>query len=471
MRGLFIIVVLVILIAFENFVLEKLPEKEEENRYTDLTKLPPSSALPHYLGSLFLGAFRAAAVDLLWLNYIDLKGQKRFLEAREIIELLSYLQSRNEEVWTHLAWDLAYNVAGGAETKDEEWKWIRYGFLRQKDAINIMNTSPYQKWEMAWMLYQKATWEIGRFQEDYLSRFLIDKELQIKLSEKTIPKQGFLTPFEIAIGWLEKAKIDLAQHKKKKGSDYYRAPMGLYIHNKVVDNSIRECYLYQIMFWWLREKNIDETIKWLKKAISHVEDMASIYQRRLFDEKYVGFFNELKEIIPVFEKGINSLDIKEQIKSLGYLENLLLKYETLDSFYIYDFVSKRKKAMGGDIYEFNDGPIFASPIREGQSISANIAPSSDDKDYFSLYIPAPEKKDETFVPKSVKLEIIVKDGLMVSIEIEDPKKDIIFAKPLEKDKMEVVFSAKIPGVYIIKVEALKKEAISGSYSINLLEIK
>src|SRR5262249_8220320 len=99
--------------SVQHYRLEEQPETQAEARMKRVADLPASDVLPTYLASLFFGAFRAMAVDILWIQLRKVEEEKRWYERREIVKLISYVQPRNPEVWSHLGWHSAYNVANG----------------------------------------------------------------------------------------------------------------------------------------------------------------------------------------------------------------------------------------------------------------------------------------------------------------------------------------------------------------------
>ena len=481
MRKLLLVLAVLVafLILFQTLILDKLPEKVEEDKYSDLSNIPVTSALPQYLGSLFLGAFRAVAIDVLWINYDDAKQDRRYYEAKEIIELISYLQPRNEAVWDFLAWDVAYNIAYGERhsTEDEWWRWIRYGFLKMKEGADANKKSPYLRYMLGFMLDHKASWEGGRFQMDYITAFEKDLELQAKLIGKKVDKP--LSPFEFAIEWYKEAKDVLAEYRKRTGRRYYAFKGGVAVHSLTLDIYIKECFYYQAMLCWQRGDFRGATT-WLDKALEHAnyilkqygEDGVSPIHRR-----YPNFFSRLREILPAAE----AADKKETLLAdkanvLSLLEQLLKDFATFDNFYVHTFVSDMKKSLGGDEYEFNDATYCAIGLTRDRVIYSTIAPMRLDVDYYSIYVASPEKgSGEKFIPKNVRFAVDREGGIDIAVSVYNQiNEKAVYKSFNNENSIMLSFKAEVPGLYYIKVEMAGNDgkwSPQDKYSLQLIEIK
>ncbi|MBI3858403.1 MAG: hypothetical protein HY293_22190, partial [Planctomycetes bacterium] len=88
-------IILVLLVVVQHFGLEREPETLTEAPMKRVAGLPASEVLPTYVASLFFGAFRALAVDILWIQLRKVKEEKRWYEMKEVMEFISYVQPRN----------------------------------------------------------------------------------------------------------------------------------------------------------------------------------------------------------------------------------------------------------------------------------------------------------------------------------------------------------------------------------------
>ncbi|HEV3026994.1 MAG TPA: hypothetical protein VG457_05435, partial [Planctomycetota bacterium] len=144
--------VLALLMGLQHWGLEKEIETVAEAPMKRVVGLPASDVLPTYIASLFFGAFRAVAVDILWIQLRKVEEEKRWYERREILKLISYVQPRNPEVWSHLGWHSAYNVANGFTDPEKSWEWVKFGLLWLRRGVSVLPNNPYLKDQLAYTL-------------------------------------------------------------------------------------------------------------------------------------------------------------------------------------------------------------------------------------------------------------------------------------------------------------------------------
>ncbi|HLF93733.1 MAG TPA: hypothetical protein VJB14_09725, partial [Planctomycetota bacterium] len=140
-------------LVFLQLGLDRQPETREEERYRKVADMPASDMVPTYIASLFFGAFRAVVVDALWIQLKKLEEEKRWYERRNVLTLISYFQPRNPEVWSHLGWHSAYNVANGFTDPDRSWEWVQFGLQWLRKGNTMLPDSPYLKYELARTLF------------------------------------------------------------------------------------------------------------------------------------------------------------------------------------------------------------------------------------------------------------------------------------------------------------------------------
>src|SRR5689334_1300347 len=63
-----------------------------------------------FAGTLLLGGFRGLACDLLWISADTAKEKGEFYKSLALFDAISRIQPRFEQVWTFMAWDMAYNI-------------------------------------------------------------------------------------------------------------------------------------------------------------------------------------------------------------------------------------------------------------------------------------------------------------------------------------------------------------------------
>ena len=226
-RWLILAALVGIIIAVQVGGLDAQPETRRENEHL-FKDIPASDVVPTYLASLFMGSFRAVAIDVLWISLKKVEEERRWTERREILKLISYFQPRNPEVWVHMGWHSAYNVANGFTNKDKAWEWVRFGMTWLREGIKRIPDAVYVKFELAKTLHHKPSWRTGNLDEELLGRIEKDEELQRILLPDGVEPPGEGEPprtsFEIAQLWLEVCRDQLLN---KEGKKWETTQMGL----------------------------------------------------------------------------------------------------------------------------------------------------------------------------------------------------------------------------------------------------
>jgi hypothetical protein len=121
--------------------------------YTDQAQkgAPPQVAL-----GIAMGAFRGIFVNFLWIRANSLKQDGKYFESIELANAITELQPRFPRVWVFHAWNLAYNISVGTQTRDERWQWVNAGIrmLRDRGIPNNPNDMLLHK-ELGWIFLHK----------------------------------------------------------------------------------------------------------------------------------------------------------------------------------------------------------------------------------------------------------------------------------------------------------------------------
>lgn len=232
------------LVAVQRYGLDARPEKKLEDRYTRIAEMPAGDMLPTYVASLFFGAFRAIVIDVLWIQLRRVEDERRWYERREILKLISYFQPRNPEVWSHLGWHSAYNVANGFTDPEKSWEWVRFGLEWLRKGNRQLPQSVHLKYEMGYTLLHKPSWRDGKLDVALLERIEKDAELQEMLFDAKPPRP--MSAFELAIFWFERAREDLRSIQEGRA----KTQMGLYMYQTTMDGFILECQYKQGVYLW-----------------------------------------------------------------------------------------------------------------------------------------------------------------------------------------------------------------------------
>jgi hypothetical protein len=121
-----------------------------------------------FAGTLLLGGFRGVACDLLWIRADNAKDNGRFYESLALFRAISRIQPRFEQVWTYMAWDMAYNIGHEVEDEDAKWTWMLAGLEANARGCARNPQSERLLRHLAWMFnhrgdlfhdeVERATW-------------------------------------------------------------------------------------------------------------------------------------------------------------------------------------------------------------------------------------------------------------------------------------------------------------------------
>ncbi|HLY72551.1 MAG TPA: hypothetical protein VKU80_00400, partial [Planctomycetota bacterium] len=382
---------LLLLMGIQHYGLERQPETVDEAPMKRVAGLPASDVLPTYVASLFFGAFRAVAVDILWIQLRKVEEEKRWYERREILKLISYVQPRNPEVWSHLGWHSAYNVANGFTDPEKSWEWVKFGLLWLRRGISALPNSPYLKDQLAYTLWHKAAWRDGQLDMGLLKRIEADDELQASLPPEGAPP-GRRNAFEIAILWLDLAREQIMD----KDTNYELTQMGLYLYPDSMDGYIRYCLLLGGMYEW-KQDHREEAKAYFLRAQRQCEDMVARAPDskvpapggRRYKNLISTIFADWTKLYALYPKIVDleykarSRRYEDELELLKVVQGAILKYGPIDEQWLWSRYDphallnrlKQSLAKGEDVQECNDAPDMAWPLTPGPDpIRANLAP-------------------------------------------------------------------------------------------------
>ena len=433
------------LVILQAAVLSRMEEKLEEDRAARIDALPPGDMLATYVSSLFLGSFRAILVDVVWIELRRAEEEKRIYRQKELLEWLAVLQPRNDEVRQLLAWDIGFNIAETVNPKDR-WDWERTGVLTNLKGVSDLPNSVYLKWELAVThLYKQSIPLDGELDLRFIDRVVGDRELQDLLQDR--PGLPPLSPFELAIHWMNRAKDQL----NRQFGGYYRSQVGRTFNPYWADGFIRDfAYLegmlrrergdYESARAWIAKAEdltlemIHEhfpeaiTLKAAERLSRRLRSMAPFlpqawsapylartlqampwpqlkpmvlllhHQGELEGKWSVGapilplhlaFYRKLKDRLPL-ERG-------DPAACLQAYDDLLRSYGNLDLRFIYQKASEIKRALSGDALEYNDRDIDASAPELDPTVPnrANIFPAGD-RDLYTIHF---ARDGAAFIPR------------------------------------------------------------------------
>jgi hypothetical protein len=357
------------LVAVQARGLDPQPEKRTEDRYSRLSDVPVGDVLPTYIASLFFGAFRAVVVDVLWIQLKQIEDEKRWYEAKEILKLISHFQPRNPEVWTHLGWHAAYNIANGFTDPERRWEWFKYGLRWVRNGARKLPDSAQLKYELGFTLLHKPSWRYGDLDLPLLRRLEEDEELQEDLLPAGVERGGRTrSAFELCILWLERARDDL-KALPMKGQ---LTPMGLYLWPSTMDGFIRQAMVKQGFYAW-QARRTEESKDWFRRSADHSDAMVRTYPdlSPLFTD-WVAFNRRMPEVLDLAARA-RSERAEDDRAFLALVQKLYEDHGPLDDGFLWNPRNpdapldriKRRAAGGKDLQEYNDLAQTASELGPG----------------------------------------------------------------------------------------------------------
>ncbi len=455
--------------------LERQRETLEENQFTHIADLPAGDFVPTYVASLLFGSFRAVAIDILWIQLKRIEEEKRWYERREVLKLISYFQPRNPEVWAHLGWHSAFNVANGFTDEDSRrwtrdsraWDWTRFGLEWLIEGTRRLPDSAYLKHEIGWTLFFKPVWRRhGWLDTALLERIEAETELQELLQGKR-PIERPLSAFELAVEWYDRARADLERARK----EHHLTQMGLYIYPSTLDGYAHESEFYQAMYLWRKGRD-PEAKEWFLRARDRCARMVREYGASYspIARDYADFYGRLPGIVDHFarvragEPGADRKAVQATIQALVETN----PFAFLDREFLWDDQNpdaplnllKRRMSRNLDPNECNDDFKLARPVAEGQLVQGNIEPEGFDVDYHRFALeapgrPAPGADPRPPSPIPVRIRFGRPEGARLDfrVTVHDADRNRIREEEVRGDRF-IEFAAARYGWYVVKVEAL-----------------
>ena len=63
-----------------------------------------------------------------------LQDEGRYVELAQLATVLTRMEPHTPEVWSHAAWNLAYNVSVMMPTPADRWRWVEAGIRLLRDC-------------------------------------------------------------------------------------------------------------------------------------------------------------------------------------------------------------------------------------------------------------------------------------------------------------------------------------------------
>lgn len=131
----------------------------DENDRIEIGEFPELTLLQAMPGGL-----RSLVIDYMWIRSQELKNEGRLYDAHQRAEMICRLQPYFPQVWSFMAWDLAWNMSVKYQTPEERWRKVYAGVELLRDQ-----GIPYNP--RAVVLYQQLAWiyfsKMGGLMDDH----------------------------------------------------------------------------------------------------------------------------------------------------------------------------------------------------------------------------------------------------------------------------------------------------------------
>lgn len=126
-------------------------------RVEALENAPPVLAFT----TVALGGFRGLISNMLWIRANDLQDEDKFFEMAQLADWITKLEPHFSMVWTHQAWNMAYNISvkfkqSAPGQYPDRWRWVKRGIELLRDEglkYNPNDVGIHQ--QLAWIFQHK----------------------------------------------------------------------------------------------------------------------------------------------------------------------------------------------------------------------------------------------------------------------------------------------------------------------------
>ncbi|MBL9168657.1 MAG: hypothetical protein JNN07_13015 [Verrucomicrobiales bacterium] len=113
--------------------------------------------------SVALGSFRGLIANALWIRATQLQEQSKFFEMVQLSDWITKLEPRIPQVWSHMAWNMAYNISVRFTSPTDRWRWVmRAVELLRDEGLRYNPTEADVYRELGWFFQHK----IGYFLDE-----------------------------------------------------------------------------------------------------------------------------------------------------------------------------------------------------------------------------------------------------------------------------------------------------------------
>jgi hypothetical protein len=167
-----------------------------------LTRVQPLDNAPPVLAftTVALGGFRGLISNMLWIRANELQEEDKFFEMAQLADWITKLEPHFSTVWTHQAWNMAYNISvkfkqtAPGEYPDR-WRWVKSGIeLLRDEALKYNPNDVGIHQQLAWIFQHKLGANLDDANMYYKQQWLketaeaLDKHLRVDFESLINPQ-------------------------------------------------------------------------------------------------------------------------------------------------------------------------------------------------------------------------------------------------------------------------------------------
>ncbi len=177
------LIAIVLLIAVMFLNMQIIPSINRMRHDAGLTRnLPVDNAPPQFVLAVnILGSLRCLLIDMLWLRTMKLREDGKYFEMAQLYKWICQLEPQIEDIWTHNAWNMAYNISFEMPFAEDRWRWIRQAISLLRDEGLMYNTqSASIRKEIAWIYAHKIGQQWDDMHQYYKEQLALEMDPLIK---------------------------------------------------------------------------------------------------------------------------------------------------------------------------------------------------------------------------------------------------------------------------------------------------
>jgi tetratricopeptide (TPR) repeat protein len=374
--------------------LDHTPEHRSRERSDPMSgsSAPPANVIGAYVGTMVLGGLKSVAINMLWMRWSTLRSEKKHFEMIALGDVINALQPYNEEVWSYIAWEMAYNISIGehADDTDLAWEWVSAGLDRLEDGARTLPDSIYLYYQRAEILMRRL------MQKDRDGVTTSNRDYFLAAAREKYGRSPFTEARDLLTTGL--AKFDSLE--TDGGVLRAKSPMGLYIYPMNLAAMNEKAYALDAWLSW-RRGEYTEALDFLEKARQASVDLREYeYSSARLSRGLIDFYERLRLHLAVLldvraRREAGQTVEEEALQGLWLQMNLnLCSAPDLEYADLWEPEFMELNAwVGGDLYE-NNNQYFArvGMTEPGEVLSATIGPVREDVDWYDM-IWDPEKAD------------------------------------------------------------------------------